>query len=126
MLLYTHKTHKHINTQTQTQKNLFFFFIQTQTDNTQNTYPKTQRNKTKRIWETLFLTPHPSRQAATPSPKGEGYSENKHNINAQKINNIESFLKRARERLFSKSFSRTIFAKTFKTKRHFFKCLFNI
>ena len=26
-----------------------------------------------------YFTPHPSRQAATPSPEGEGYSENNRN-----------------------------------------------
>ena len=36
----------------------------------------------------------------TPSPEGEGYSENNRNINAQKIINIEKFLERARESLF--------------------------
>ena len=48
----------------------------------------------------------------TPSPEGEGYSENNRNINAQKIINIEKFLERARESLFLKRGSRTIPTKT--------------
>jgi hypothetical protein len=57
----------------------------------------------------MCFTPHPSRQAATPSPEGEGICKHKRNINAQKMINIEKFLERARESLFLKRGSRTMY-----------------